>query len=182
MTEGRELSTRPFTYGGADFIALAELGRRPVVGWLFKLAWVLFALAALLIAICLLAGSSWVLPFVPALAVLLVAYLALHRFGSNLGAMAMARASRREGMLRDQVMTVAEDCFRAESSRGKTEVRWTAIPRVHLDGERLFVFSTRRLVFIVPERAFDRREDFDAFASAALDRWKQHHSLQERTS
>jgi hypothetical protein len=177
MTEGRDLSTRPFTYDRSDFVALAELGERRVVRWLFRLAWVVFALAAFLIAICLLAGSRQVLPFVPVLIALLLVYLALHRFGSRLTAWAMGRASRREGLLREQTMSVVEDCFRAESSRGKTEVRWSAIPRVHLNAECLFVFSTRRLVFIIPRRAFDSDEEFDAVASAAQQHWKQHHRL-----
>lgn len=137
----------------------------------------LFALAAVLIAISLLEGQWEILPYLAALVLLLLIYLALHRFGSNLTAWTLARAIRREGLLRDQTMTVAEDCFRAESSRGKTEVRWSAIPRVHLDETRLFVFSTRRLVFIIPERAFDSREGFEAFGAAAQQRWKQHHRL-----
>jgi hypothetical protein len=177
MTDGRELSTRPFTYDRADFIALAKLGERPIVGWLFRTAWVLFGLAGFLVAICLLAGSREVLPYAAALFILLLIYLARHRFGSSLSAWVMTRASRRDGLLRDQTMTVTEDCFRVESSRGKTEVRWSAIPRFHLSEERLFVFSTRRLAFIIPDRAFDSREAFLAFASAAQDRWKAHHRL-----
>ena len=177
MSAGRELSTRPFTYERDDFIALAELGKRRVVTWLFRLAWVLFALAAFLIALCLMAGSRWALPYAAALIILLLIYLALYRYGSRLSAWVISRGSRREGLLRDQVMTIADDCFRAESSRGKTEVRWSAIPRVHLDEERLFVFSTRRLVFIIPRRAFDSSEEFHAFAASAEQHWKQHHRL-----
>jgi hypothetical protein len=177
VSEGRELSTRPFTYDRADFVALATLGKPRVVGWLFRLAWVLFALAAFLVAICFLAGSRQILPYATALLILLLIYLALYRFGSSLSAWVMTRASRRDGLLRDQTITVTEDCFRVESSRGKTEVRWSAIPRFHLSEERLFVFSTRRLAFIIPDRAFDSREAFLAFASAAQDRWKAHHRL-----
>ena len=169
--------TLPFRYDRSDFVALAELGRPRIVPWLFRLAWVLFALAGVLIAICLLAGSSRVLRFIPVILILLAAYLLLHRYGSQIGAWAIHRMARRNDLLREQRMTVADDCFRAESSRGKTEVRWSAIPRIHEDASRLFVYSTRHQAFIVPERAFDSRDDFLAFASAAKERWKQHHRL-----
>ena len=169
--------TLPFAYDRSDFVALAELGQRDIVGWLFRLAWVLFALAGLLIALCLVAGSRQVWPYVLALLLLLAAYLLLHRYGSSIGGWALHRVARQNDMLREQRMTVADDCFRAESSRGKTEVRWSAIPRIHERDSRLFVFSTRRQAFIVPERAFERREDFLAFASAATKHWEQHHRL-----
>ena len=52
MSGGAELSTRPFTYDRSDFRALAMLGRPHVYPWLFRIAWVLFALAFFLILIC----------------------------------------------------------------------------------------------------------------------------------
>ena len=177
MSAGSDPQTLPFRYDRADFVALAKLGRPRVVGWLFGLAWALFAVAAVLIAICYAAGSSRVLVFVPVLLILLAAYLILHRFGPNIGAWAINRMARRNDLLREQRMTVAEDCFRAESSRGKTEVRWSAIPRLHEEEKRLFVYSTRSQAFIIPERAFEKREDFEAFIAAAKQRWGQHHRL-----
>lgn len=177
MTEGSDPRTLPFRYDRDDFIALAKLGRPRVVGWLFRLAWLLFALAALLIAICLVAGSSRVVVFIPALLVLLLAYLLLHRYGANISAWIINRVARRDDLLREQVMTVAQDCFRAESSRGKTEVRWTVIPSVHVGKQRLFVYSTRRQAFIIPRRAFEFRAEFDAFVEATKEHWKRNHRL-----
>ena len=177
MSGGAELSTRPFTYDRSDFRALAVLGRPHVYPWLFRIAWVLFALAFFLILICYLAGSNRTLVFVPVLLGLLVIYLLLHRFGSDVTARIFERVGRRDGILKEQVMTVADDCFRAESERGKTEVRWSAVPRIHRDDDRLFVYSTRRLAFIIPERAFSTRDEFEAFANAAWDRWQAHHRL-----
>ena len=177
MSGGSDPQTLPFRYDRADFIALARLGRPRVVDWLFGLAWVLFAIAGLLIVICLIAGSGRVLIFIPVLLILLAAYLVLHRFGPNIGAWAVNRMARRNDLLREQVMTAAENCFRAESSRGKTEVRWSAIPRIHEEEARLFVYSTRSQAFIIPERAFTSREDFEEFVVAAKRRWEQHHRL-----
>ena len=177
MSGGAELSTRPFTYDRSDFRALAVLARPRVYPWLYRIAWVLFALAFVLILICYRAGSYGNLIFVPFLVVLLVIYLLLHRFGSDITAKIFERVGRRDGILKEQVMTVADDCFRAESERGKTEVRWSAVPRIHRDDDRLFVYSTRRLAFIIPERAFSTRDEFEAFANAAWDRWRAHHRL-----
>jgi hypothetical protein len=171
------IKTHPFRYDRSDFVALAALGRPRIVAWLFRLAWVLFALAGALVAICLLAGSSRVLWFVPPLLLLLAVYLLLHRYGANIGAWTIDRMARRDDLLREQRMTVAEDCFRAESSRGKTEVRWSAIPRVHADDTRLFIYSTPRQAFIIPERAFEGREEFLAFVEAARVRWGRHHRM-----
>jgi hypothetical protein len=177
MSRGAELSTRPFTYDRSDFRALAVLARPRVYPWLYRIAWVLFAMAFLLILICYLAGSYENLIFVPFLGILLAIYLLLHRFGSDITAKIFERVGRRDGILKEQVLTVADDCFRAESERGKTEVRWSAIPRIHRDDDRLFVYSTRRLAFIIPERAFSTREEFEAFADAAWERWRAHHRL-----
>ncbi|MCH8614969.1 YcxB family protein [Sphingomonas sp. SM33] len=177
MSETGGPHTLPFRYDRADFLALAKLGRPRIVGWLFKLAWVLFALAALLIALCMLNGSTRVLPYAFALLALLVVYLLLHRFGYDISAWALDRMARRSDILREQTFTVAADCFRAESSRGKTEVRWSAVPRIVEDDTRVFVYSTRHQAFIVPERAFATRADFDAFAAAAKHHWERHHRL-----
>ena len=172
-----EPQTLPFRYDRSDFVALAELGRPRIVSWLFRLAWVLMALAGVLIAICLVAGSSRVLIYLPVLAIILVAYLLLYRYGAHIGAWAIDRVARRDDLLREQRLTVADDCFRAESTRGKTEGRWSAIPRIHVEEPRLFVYSTRRQAFIVPRRAFASGADFDAFVKATQEHWKRHHRL-----
>ena len=172
-----EPQTLPFRYDRSDFVALAELDRPRIVSWLFRLAWALFALAGVLIAICLLAGSSRVLIYLPVLAIILVAYLLLYRYGAHIGAWAIDRVARRDDLLREQRLTVAEDCFRAESTRGKTEVRWSAIPRIRVEEPRLFVYSTRRQAFIIPRRAFASSADFDAFVQTTQELWKRHHRL-----
>ncbi len=127
--------------------------------------------------LCWSAASTETLIFLPILIALLVVYLALHRFGPNLGAWGYERLARKDGILREQVLTAASDCFRAESERGKTEVKWSAVPRIHVEGERLFVYSTPRLAFIVPQRAFADDAHFEAFVEAVRRYWEQHHRL-----
>ena len=175
MSEVGELATWAFLYDRADLRALAEVKRPRIVGYLFVLAWILFAAIAFLIAICWFAGSPRALDYAPPALLLLVTFLLLYRFGSDIRAWALEVAARRSGVLREQVMTVADGVFRAESERGKTEVRWTVIPRVQRAHERLFVFSTPYLAFIVPRRAFADEAAFDAFAAAAEERWTAHH-------
>lgn len=172
-----EPQTLPFRYDRSDFVALAGLGRPSIVKWLFRLAWALFVLAGSLIAIYLIAGSPRVAVYIPVLVVVLIAYLLLYRYGAHIGAWAIDRVARRDDLLRDQVLAVADDCFRAASSRGKTEVRWSAIPRIRVEEPRLFVYSTRRQAFIVPRRAFGSDAEFDAFVEAAQERWKRGHRL-----
>jgi hypothetical protein len=171
------LKTSPFTYDRADFVALGELGRPRVVGWLFRLAWALFALAAVLIAISALAGSRRELVFLIPFGLLLAIFLLLYRHGARLSGWVIGRMAGRNDLMRKQVMTVADDCFRAESSRGKTEVRWSAVPKIRETEGRLFVYLTRHQAFIVPRRAFETSEDFEAFAQAAKHHWAQHHRL-----
>jgi YcxB-like protein len=72
---------------------------------------------------------------------------------------------------------VADDCFRAESTRGKTEVRCSAIPRIHVEEPRLVLYSTRRQAFIIPRRAFESDGDFETFAEAVKERWERRHRL-----
>ena len=171
------LQTKPFTYDRADFVALGELARPRIVDWLFRLAWCLFAVAAALIAVCVLAGSRRVLAYLIPLGLLLVAFLLLHRHGAKLSGWVIGRMARRNDLMRKQVMTVADDCFRAESSRGKTEVRWSAVPKIRETEGRLFVYLTRYQAFIVPVRAFETSEEFDTFAGSAKHHWEQHHRL-----
>jgi len=172
MTDACELSTRPFVYDRSDLRALATLAQPRAVPWLFKIAWVLFALAFFLVLIGTFAGSKQTLPYLAVLVVMLAIYLALHRFGTAIVAWAQEKAARRDELLNEQTMALAADCFRAESVRGKTEVRWAAIPRLVDQADRLFVYSTRRQVFIIPERAFRSRDEFRAFADRALELWK----------
>lgn len=175
MSGSTEPATQPFLYDRSDMRALAELQRPRIIGCLFGLMWVLFALLAFLIALCWFAGSTRTLKYVPISLILLAAALLLHRFGPDIRAWALEFAARKSGLHMEQVMTAAADVFRAESERGKTEVRWKAIPRLERTEDRLFVFSTPRLAYIIPRRAFDADDAFDQFVAVVQERWKAHH-------
>ena len=67
--------------------------------------------------------------------------------------------------------------LRITSSKGVSDIRWSAFPDVKSSGERLFAFMSPRQAFIVPRRAFDSDEQFEAFSSAAEEHWEQSHRL-----
>ena len=176
MSDG-SFQTLPFRYDRSDFVALAVLGRPRILAWLFGIAAVLFMLAGALILVSLLSGSTRVLEFVPPLLVLLAVYVLLYRYGPHVSAYVLERRARRDDLLREQRMTVTDEGFIAQSSRGRTEIRWAAVPRIHAAETSLFIYSTRRQAFIIPERAFGSRADFLAFAAAARSSWQHHHRM-----
>ena len=65
----------------------------------------------------------------------------------------------------------------ADSEKGRSEIPWTAMHHVRRAGDHVFFFMSERLAYIVPRRAFDSEEDFEAFATAAQERWRERHRL-----
>ena len=51
-------------------------------------------------------------------------------------------------------------------------VYWDGIKSVRLQGGRIFLFVGRKSALIIPRRAFGSNAEFDAFVSAAKERWK----------
>ena len=177
MTQGGDPQTLPFTYDRSDFAALSRLARPPIVGWLFKLVWVLLALLLIIIGLAAVLGDPVHPRWIAATLAIAVFAFALNRFGSDLAGWIQLQVARRSGLLREQRMTVTPTVFRAESSRGMTETNWPAVPRIEVEDGRLFVFIAKRVAFIVPRRAFESDMDFDGFVAAAKACWKKRHSL-----
>ncbi len=67
---------------------------------------------------------------------------------------------------------VTPAAFLVMSDKVKSEVRWSAIPKILLDDERLFLFMSGRFAYIVTKLAFDDEIAFQAFASSALGEWE----------
>ena len=63
------------------------------------------------------------------------------------------------------------------AAKARIPSRWSAVPKIGETEGRLFVYLTRRQAFIVPRRAFEADDDFNAFAQAAKYHWKQHPRL-----
>lgn len=70
---------------------------------------------------------------------------------------------------------VTPSTLRISSSKGVFDVRWTAFAEVKRTADRLFAFLNYRQAYVVPRRAFDSDEQFEAFAQAAEKRWEESH-------
>jgi hypothetical protein len=71
---------------------------------------------------------------------------------------------------------VTSAAFLVMSDKVKSEVKWSAMPKVVLDDERLFLFMSGRFAYIVPRRAFDGEMDFQAFTASAMEEWERARS------
>jgi hypothetical protein len=88
----------------------------------------------------------------------------------------MRRISR-AGQLLDQAFEITDDTFVIRNSKGESRYNWFAIRSVERLHDRLFLFVSDRCAFIVPCRAFETTEGFDAFARLAEERWEMRHRL-----
>jgi YcxB-like protein len=61
--------------------------------------------------------------------------------------------------------------------KGVFDVRWTAFTDIKRTADRLFEFMNHRQAYVVPRRAFDSDEQFNAFVAAAQENWEQSHRL-----
>jgi len=64
-----------------------------------------------------------------------------------------------------------------ESVKVRSEIAWEAIREVKRDDSHVFFFMSKLLAYIVPQRAFDDPQEFEAFAEAAGQHWRRKHSL-----
>jgi hypothetical protein len=85
--------------------------------------------------------------------------------------------ARRSELLVPQSFEIADEGFEARSSRGHSLVKWSAIPAFEIEDGRLFVFVSHESAYIIPRRAFADDAKFDAFVTAARERWTLHHRL-----
>jgi hypothetical protein len=65
------------------------------------------------------------------------------------------------------------DALLVESPKARSEVLWNAIQDVRRAQDRMFFFMSKRLAYMVPRRAFGSDAEFEEFAAAADQRWRQ---------
>ncbi len=80
---------------------------------------------------------------------------------------------RRQGSLGPHFYWLCDQGVRAETPSGRTLVYWSAFRRVFATKYRLYLFLRSRGALIMPRRAFDSEENFEAFAAAAREHWEQ---------
>ena len=171
MTADPILRSNAVDYTVDDLQALARHVEGSPVRHLRLLAFLLFILAIPTLAFELLFAPSefrlW--PIVLQLALGVIFWLmSSSRFRAHL----WLSLARRSPLFVAHRFAVSSAAFLVMSDKVKTEVKWSAMPRLVLDDERLFLFMSGRFAYIVPHRAFDRDGDFEAFTSAAMEEWE----------
>lgn len=72
---------------------------------------------------------------------------------------------------------LTEDAVTMIHPKQSSQWPWTAIVRVVLTADRLFLFISESCAIIVPKRAFGFDSDFSAFADSAEEHWQAKHRL-----
>lgn len=158
-------NTPPVVYEAGDFAALQKYtndGKRRLAV-LLAIAVALYGLTFVVERITGAKADPMLTYLVPALVVLAV----LLRLTPQLAGSVELRMAKQAGLIVPQFFSFDEQCWRAKSERGTTENPWTTIVRLERDDERLFVFITPKVAYIVPKRVFAKSADFDHFATAA---------------
>jgi hypothetical protein len=83
------------------------------------------------------------------------------------------RSLRRQGLLEPMTISIGPEHLLVRAARADTRIKWSAIKRIKLMRNRLFVFSSKTVAHIVPRRAFSSDADFNAFVGAAQENWKE---------
>jgi len=172
MSEQPELWSHPVTYEVDDLVALSKLVPRGPLQ--------VFRLAAGVLVILLLfttVGEAWALTgWVdwPALfACVFVAGILFLLTNRRVRAGLWLRIMRLGALHAAHSYAITPAALRISSSKGVFDARWTAFTEIKRAGDRLFAFMNHRQAYVVPRRAFDSDEQFNAFANAAQERWEQ---------
>src|SRR5262249_11507836 len=72
-----------------------------------------------------------------------------------------------------KTMTLANDAFIGESQYGKSETRWTAVQKLARTRNHLFIYLGQELALVIPRRAFENTQQWDAFYNFCAERTKQ---------
>jgi hypothetical protein len=177
MTNAEGLTAPPVLYERADYAALQKLTAPRALPLLMYAATILIILIFLLLLLLYLltARVLW-RETVVALGALVVLIL-LIGWIPGLKATLVMRAARNTGAELVQTFTIEDDFWRAESERGISKLRWSAVPRLEREPGMFFVFNGPRTAFIVPRRVFASDAEFEAFVAAVEERWKRVHRL-----
>jgi len=81
---------------------------------------------------------------------------------------------RRNPLFVPQAYAIGQSELEVTSEKMRSAISWSMFPDVRRVDQWLFVFVTRDSAYIIPRRAFDRDDDFNAFADAAERCWRAH--------
>lgn len=176
MTDEPELRSHPVTYDLDDIIALSKLVPRGPLQTLRIAAGAIVILLTFIIV-----AEVWSLTGIvdwSAITVcLIVAVILLFVSNRRVRARFWLRVMRLSPLHAAHSYAVTPATLRISSPKGQFDVRWTAFTEIKRTADRLFAFMNHRQAYVVPRRAFDSDEKFEAFAAAAQERWEQSHRL-----
>jgi hypothetical protein len=159
-----QIATKPFVYEVADFRAL----NRQVLRWwallpsVVILGWLVWFFSTLMVE----QGFDWLLAGI--LTVIVVAASGPWTWRPFI----MHRTLRRQGLLASQTFVIEPDYIVTHSERGDGRWRWSAVRKIKRVGDRLYIFTAKSVALIIPRRAFDSDQKYEAFAAAARERWE----------
>lgn len=176
MTDEPPLRSKPVAYEVDDILALSKLVPRAPVQ-VFRIA----AGAIVILLMFVIVGEAWALTGIvdwPAIiACLFVAGMVFLLTNRRIRAHIWLRLARRSALHVPHSFAIGPVALLISSPKAKSEVPWTTFTDLKLVEGRLFIFMSKRLAYVIPRRAFDSDADFEAFAAAAAERWRERHRL-----
>ena len=176
MSDEPELKSHPVDHNIDDLLALSKLVPRSARHML-RVA----GSAIVIVTFFLIIVDAWQLTGIvdwPALdAALFVSILLLMFSNRRFRAWMWLRLVQRSPLHAAHAYAITPGGLKVSSEKSASEIRWTAVLDVKRTADRLFVFMAKRQAFIIPRRAFDSDDQFEAFAAAAQERWEMRHTL-----
>ena len=177
MSKAEELTAPPVLYERDDYAALQKLASpRALPLLMYAATMLIIVIFLLLLLVYLLTGHVPWRQTIVAVGALVVLVLLVGWIPGLKARLAM-RAARDTGAALAQTFTIEDEYWSAESERGISKIRWSAVPRLERWPGAFFVFNGPRTAFILPRRVFASEAEFEAFVAAAEERWKRVHRL-----
>jgi hypothetical protein len=176
MSDEAEFQSHPISYEVDDLVALSKLVPRGPT----QVLRIAVGAIAIIFAFTLVAevwSLTGIIDWSAIITCLIVATIVLIVSSRRIRARFWLRVMRAGAFHGAQSYAITPAALRISSPKGVSDVRWTAVVDVKRAGDRLFAFMNHRQAYVVPRRAFDSDEQFEAFIVAAQDRWEQSHRL-----
>ncbi len=176
MSDQAEFQSHPISYEVDDLVALSKLVPRGPTQVLRIAAGAI----AIIFAFTLVAeiwSLTGIVDWSAIITCLIVAAIVLIVSSRRIRAHFWLRIMRAGAFHGAQSYAITPAALRISSPKGVSDVRWTAFVDIKRTSDRLFAFMNQRQAYIVPRRAFDSDEEFEAFIVAARDHWEQSHRL-----
>jgi hypothetical protein len=176
MSDEPELRSHPVMYDLDDLVALSKLTPRGPLQILR-----LCAAGIVIIFALTMVGEVWsltgVIDWTGLISLLFVLVIVLVVCSRRMRARFWLRIMSFSALHSAQSFAITPVALRVSSSKGVFDARWSAFTDIKRSADRLFAFMNHRQAYVVPRRAFDSDEQFQAFAAAAQERWEQSHRL-----